>query len=1056
MAIPNIFATKPAGNIPASTLDENFAYLQTGIAAPVFTTLAAQTQTPPAFQTSGYRTAGDGGGASYVAVVSEPAHPGKVQINGQWYEMTDEVCNPAQFAGYGYRYNRNTWTPIGKTASDTAVANCIAYAVATGATMDWTQMFICETAVQLANGKANCFNNFRLDLSRATGVVIASGKSLVYLIGNAPTAIGNLTVDALQGPDGLGTITLSLVDAAKLAVNDWINVISDQSLTSQAANKALNKQSLQVHTINLGTGVIQLRGFLFNDFLLDDTARVEKIDTTTRIEVAGEAIIYGSGGSPAGTTTVFQRAFMGVYCFENNINRWTTIDCERGCWTESNSWRTYVHDVRFFGCSNWRAAAYGVSWSGCQDCGTGKIRTRSGARHAVTSNAGSSTYGSWCSNGLSYGDIEHVAGYAGAMDTHAGVGPVKFGHVKDLFSPDYSTGSSQATFSQGAGYQGQSLEVTGGGSTGAGFQSIGWLVKNFKPSAYIASIRGNGTISSGIACDNLTNHNDSLAAATGAIAATGSSYVSATGVIVLNLTATPDADFIVGSLVNLSALTGTGGFATLNGTSYPVTAVAGTTITVTGPSGAGASTITGGTVNLVTGTYNNGTGVVVLQMTTAPANYKVGATIRLSALAGTGAFASLASTWPVTIINGVFVTVQATAALGASTLTAGDLNRVTTLRTISSGTYDNATGATVLTVNRTSTWLSVGQSVAIDTLTGTGAFASINGTWLITAVVDVPGTYTVTLAVTSGLGASTITGGKFHSPVAAQDCSLDVGSIQGWFDNVITATPSEGNVFIRVSGGEATALTDSSVSAVATAKGRCEVRVSGVRFDHRPSGDNCIAADGANWLGSGLGSEVILRDCAISSLSRNSITSSSGSNYQISFGNVRVTTTGTATYAAAPKFCSNAISTSAAVSTGTWTPSMSCVTNPGDIALSAVSNVVGTYTLIEIGSTRLCHIQFQWTGTPTFTVAAGAILITGLPFGAKGTTGDAPISIRTLTSGFTWPGAPSQVVGHTNSTDSSLRLRALKSATGETDFAMANIVSAAAITFAGSGWYTVT
>lgn len=75
--------------------------------------------------------------------------------------------------------------------------------------------------------------------------------------------------------------------------------------------------------------------------------------------------------------------------------------------------------------------------------------------------------------------------------------------------------------------------------------------------------------------------------------------------------------------------------------------------------------------------------------------------------------------------------------------------------TISSGTYNNATGVIVLTLSAPADF-SAGDALILSSLTGTGAYASLNGTWTATIVSG----STVTLAGPAGVGASTITGGS--------------------------------------------------------------------------------------------------------------------------------------------------------------------------------------------------------------------------------------------------------------------------------------------------------
>jgi len=75
--------------------------------------------------------------------------------------------------------------------------------------------------------------------------------------------------------------------------------------------------------------------------------------------------------------------------------------------------------------------------------------------------------------------------------------------------------------------------------------------------------------------------------------------------------------------------------------------------------------------------------------------------------------------------------------------------------TISSGTYNNTTGIVTLTLSAAATF-SAGDAIIVSSLTGTGAYAGLNGTF---TALSVSGS-TVTYQATASLGASTITGGS--------------------------------------------------------------------------------------------------------------------------------------------------------------------------------------------------------------------------------------------------------------------------------------------------------
>ena len=84
----------------------------------------------------------------------------------------------------------------------------------------------------------------------------------------------------------------------------------------------------------------------------------------------------------------------------------------------------------------------------------------------------------------------------------------------------------------------------------------------------------------------------------GTLTISSGTYVSSTGVITLTMSAS--VTFSAGDSVILSSLTGTGAYASLDGT-WTVLTASGTAVTVQGPVGAGAATITGGSLTLGSG-----------------------------------------------------------------------------------------------------------------------------------------------------------------------------------------------------------------------------------------------------------------------------------------------------------------------------------------------------------------------------------------------------------------------------------------------------------------------
>jgi len=121
-----------------------------------------------------------------------------------------------------------------------------------------------------------------------------------------------------------------------------------------------------------------------------------------------------------------------------------------------------------------------------------------------------------------------------------------------------------------------------------------------------------------------------------------------------------------------------------------------------------------------------------------------------------------------------------------------------TITTITSGTYNNGTGAVNITTAGNHN-LAVGDSFTLNTLTGTGGFAGLNGTWVATA--GTTGT-TLNFTGTIGLGASTITGGNVTYGIKLSDTMTAHG---GWLEaglaNPPTYTAPRGTVAFSAAAG---------------------------------------------------------------------------------------------------------------------------------------------------------------------------------------------------------------------------------------------------------------
>lgn len=105
----------------------------------------------------------------------------------------------------------------------------------------------------------------------------------------------------------------------------------------------------------------------------------------------------------------------------------------------------------------------------------------------------------------------------------------------------------------------------------------------------------------------------------------------------------------------------------------------------------------------------------------------------------------------------------------------------TTTSAIASGTYNNATGVVTLTMS-VAIKFAAGGNIVVSGLTGTGAFASLNGTFV--PIAPTSGT-TVTYNAGAGLGVSTITGGALVPPTIAALTALAQGIVTYWWSTPV-------------------------------------------------------------------------------------------------------------------------------------------------------------------------------------------------------------------------------------------------------------------------------
>ena len=147
-----------------------------------------------AIETLGYSSIGDGGGAVYKYVGSEPSHVGKFQTSdGKWWELKTSAANPKMFGA----------AIDGSTDDTTAANNCASYCTATGADFIFADGAMRVTAT--IKFGASAYNAYAFLVNRTDAV----GDAVYTSNANATNQTSNLALHPVNVRATAGAIVVA-------------------------------------------------------------------------------------------------------------------------------------------------------------------------------------------------------------------------------------------------------------------------------------------------------------------------------------------------------------------------------------------------------------------------------------------------------------------------------------------------------------------------------------------------------------------------------------------------------------------------------------------------------------------------------------------------------------------------------------------------------------------------------------------------------------------------------------------------------------------------------
>ena len=394
------------------------------------------------------------------------------------------------------------WSPSGQvtfrhfgaqgdgSAEDAAsIVSAVNYASSKGETVDGEGLtFRLADTVSLPSNRRVKIRNATFDgTSIQTNGLFTT--PVLQMLCAAPIAIGPIALDVFVNSNQASMVSVAGLDAGDYVLLTSQKKMAETEVEGQTSRHSRAAELLRVKSITGTTVTFWSRSK--DRYNVSDTSVLYKVQTSGSVDFEGVTIVGGDVG------LLVQDGFESRYRGCTLINQAARGINEDRCYrTDGDGWIFQSQATEPAFTAN---AAYGISFTGCQNCSYGSVRSDR-LRHTVTTGSNGSSRGRYVSRGCTLGDVYATNSFSSVVDQHPGGGFLQVGNVYAEFAENAS--HLVACQFQGAGGQVKSIHSNNG--WGFLFDSYGFMQDGFNPVVLVGSMICTGC-EYGISISNYSN-----------------------------------------------------------------------------------------------------------------------------------------------------------------------------------------------------------------------------------------------------------------------------------------------------------------------------------------------------------------------------------------------------------------------------------------------------------------------------------------------------------------------------------------------------------------------